>query len=258
LRRLLDQLQREGHRAISSRVQSLVGAAAPGEADLVARLPVDLLDDAQATWFGAQPPPAAQAQPDAAEDRATGGAWWIDDLRYALRYRPAGHDDPWLHAWLDTIAALPAEHADLRDAALAEFRRAGAPGGCLRCHSVEQSAAGRVTINWRGRDRLAEPRSFTHFTHRPHVAQAELADCTACHQIIRSQGESAYVGLDPLRSPSEFAPMTKAACATCHHPHAAGDACTQCHNYHVAAPLIDLRPTAAVRIGDLPDRRRGP
>lgn len=230
LRRLLDDLQEEGHGAVGYRLRELVGGRAASDADYVGRLPMELVDRVQATWLGDATPPE---EFDTVEDRRTGGGWIVDDDRLALRYRPTGHDDPLVRAWLDAAVAIPDEQASLREAVLAEFARPGAPGMCLTCHSVER-AAGRLVVNWRGRDRLREARGFTKFSHRPHLTQPELADCTHCHRVD-PQGDpsAAYTGLDPTRSASEFAAMSKSACSACHKPHAAGDACTQCHNYHV-------------------------
>ncbi|MEQ8850115.1 hypothetical protein [Botrimarina sp.] len=266
LRRLLDDLQEEGHGAVSYRIGKLSGAepdkAAPAsEADLVARLPIELVDRALATWFsGAEPPEPF----DAIEDRRTGGAWSLDDSRFTLRYRPSGHDDPWLRAWLDAIAALPSEHAALQQACLAEFARPGAPGGCIECHSVERDGD-RLTINWRGRDRLSEPRGFTRFSHRPHTAQPELADCTACHRLEEpaatpaTYATAAYTSHDPQQFTTDLAPIAKAACTPCHRPHAAGEGCTQCHNYHVEPGalkgLAGSEPKAAPTVGGLAPRR---
>lgn len=233
---LLNGLQEEGHGAIAYRLRSLLGDTTAAEADYVGRLPIELIDRIQATWLGGKQPPAPY---DAIEDRTTGGGWRIDDQRLTLAYRPTGHDDPLLKVWLDAIVALPEEHAGLREACLEEFARAGAPGGCLDCHSVEAKATGGFLINWRGRDRLAEPRGFTHFSHRPHLVQPELSDCRHCHEIDEATSRpTAYSGADPSRFASEFVGLSKAACVQCHQPHAAGDSCTQCHNYHVDPPGI--------------------
>lgn len=229
LLRLLEEVQEEGHGAIATRLGELTGRDA-AMADLVARLPVELIDRIQATWLGDRAPPEPF---DAIEDRTAGGGWRVEDDRLQLTYRPTGHDDPFLRAWLDAIAALPPERAALRDACLAEFSRPGAPGGCLECHSVEQ-AGDLLTINWRGRDRLNEPRGFTKFSHRPHLIQPELATCTHCHQLDpQREATVGYTGNDPHRFSSEFVTLSKSACVECHRPHAAGDRCTQCHNYHV-------------------------
>lgn len=237
LRTLLNELQEEGHGAIAYRLEQLSGRndLDARTADLVGRLPIELIDRAQASWFGDAATPEAY---DAVEDRRIGGGWSLDDDRFALRYRPIGHDDPLVRAWLDAIVSLPEERAALRDACLAEFTRPSAPGGCFECHSVERSTKGELVVNWSGRDRLAEPRGFTKFSHRPHLVQPELSDCTHCHRLDESStGSRSYVGADPTRFTSEFVSLTKAACVECHRPHAAGDRCTQCHNYHVDAAV---------------------
>lgn len=230
LQRLLDEVQEEGHSAIAYRLRKLLDGAAGSDADYVGHLPVELIDRIQATWLGDAPPPE---EFDAVEDRRTGGGWLVDDDRLTLLYRPTGHDDPLVRAWLDAIVALPDQYAGVREACLAEFRRPGAPGMCFECHSIEQSPSG-LTVNWRGRERLTEPRGFTHFSHRPHLVQPELANCTHCHQIdAGADPRSAYASFDATRPASEFVSLSKSACIQCHQPHAAGDSCTQCHNYHV-------------------------
>ncbi|TWT96893.1 hypothetical protein Pla108_26680 [Botrimarina colliarenosi] len=234
LKRLLSDLQEEGHGAIAYRLRTLLGHKVKAEADYVGRLPIELVDRIQGTWLGAAAPPE---EFDAVEDRRTGGGWSVDDQQLTLRYRPTGHDDELVRAWLDAIVALPDQYTALREACLAEFRRPGAPGACFDCHSIDQTPAG-FAVNWRGRERLDEPRGFTRFSHRPHLVQPELADCTHCHRIDATADPSrAYAGFDPARPASEFAALSTAACASCHKPHAAGDSCTQCHNYHVETPL---------------------
>lgn len=230
LKRLLAETQEEGHSAIAYRLRSLLGANARPEAEYVSHLPVEFIDRIQTTWLGDVAPPE---EFDAIEDRTTGGGWSIDDERLELLYRPTGHDDPLVRAWLDAIVTLPEEYADVRDACLAEFRRPGAPGMCFECHSIDQTSTG-LAINWSGRDRLNEPRGFTKFSHRPHLVQPELANCTHCHRInATADPGSAYASFDASRPASEFAALSKTACIQCHKPQAASESCTQCHNYHV-------------------------
>jgi len=250
LRSLLDELQEEGHSNLDYRLRKL-SASAPLPRpmnEFVARLPVELVDHLQSAWFAQGE--ATTPRFDEVEDRRTGGGWWVDDRTHSLRYRPTGHDDPFLRAWLDLVAALPAEHAALRDACLADFAKPGAPGQCLECHLVEGASDGRKVVHWNGRDRLNEPRAFTKFSHRPHLTQPELGDCTHCHRsgAIPDTGATASqqsrVVLVSAESPpaADFAPIVKGSCTECHRPHAAGDHCTQCHHYHVS-PLatIDAR-----------------
>ncbi|WP_146574526.1 hypothetical protein [Botrimarina hoheduenensis] len=233
LRSLLDELQEEGHEALHYRVRTLLGKRAGSVEDYVGRLPVELIDELQGVWFGRLEPAPAY---DAIEDRRTGGGWQLDHQSHTLAYHPTGHDDPLVRAWIDLAIRLPEEQADLRDTVLSEWQRPGAPGGCFECHRIETTPTG-LAVNWQGRQRLTEPRGFTRFSHRPHLLQPKLADCTHCHQTnaqraaLVSNGGSASTP-----SAGDFVVLSKSACVECHQPHAAGDSCTQCHNYHVASP----------------------
>lgn len=250
--RLFDDLQEEGHGAIAARLRTLLGEPTGQEADYVGRLPPELIDRLQATWLGNKTPPEPF---DAIEDRSSGGGWLIDDERLTLAYRPTGHDDPLVRAWLDAIVALPADLTPLRDACLAEFTRPGAAGGCFECHSLEHNRQGELLVNWSGRNRLAEPASFTRFSHRPHVLQPELADCSTCHAIDpTSSPATTYTGWDPSQFASEFVALGKSACVQCHQPHAAGDACTQCHNYHVSPAALARDFADSARAAEDSDR----
>ena len=230
---LAAELQEEGHSNFQYRLEQVADSEINSDklASLVRGLPIEFVDQMQTFWFG----DTQSTEPfDEVEDRRTAGGWTIDHQLFTLRYRPSGHDDPFLRAWLDLLVSLPEQHRQLRDACLAEMKRPGAPGQCLSCHSVDKSEQGALTINWSGRNRLIEPRSFTHFSHRPHLKQPALADCTQCHTIDPTADLSAsYAGYDPTHVVPQFMGIQKKMCAECHKPHAAGDHCSQCHNYHV-------------------------
>jgi hypothetical protein len=166
---------------------------------------------------------------------APAGSWFRDDATFSIRYRPAAHADPVLTSWLEMIAA--ASHGTRQSLALEAFKEWTTPtsaGLCATCHSIEQPAAGRLDINWRGNNRAATPRMFTKFSHGPHLVLPDLTDCTACHAIDAGVARAdTYAGWDPSRFASEFLPISKQSCATCHTSKAAGDNCQQCHNYHV-------------------------
>jgi nitrate/TMAO reductase-like tetraheme cytochrome c subunit len=69
--------------------------------------------------------------------------------------------------------------------------------------------------------------------------------------------KSDYVGgfganRDPRVFHSNFSPMTKSSCTSCHQPALAGAGCQQCHNYHTG-DLKSLRLKAAeYRAADKP------
>jgi hypothetical protein len=75
---------------------------------------------------------------------------------------------------------------------------------------------------------------LTKFSHGPHLILPQLAYCTHCHAIDDSRDVAdSYANWNPRQFASEFAPLSKQQCASCHTAKAAGDQCQQCHNYHV-------------------------
>ena len=237
---LMDELQEEGHEALSYRLGALLGSPMTDTLrdDLLRGLPVELIDHAQSAWLEGVDPDEPF---DAVTDRRTAGGWFAEDETRTIRYRPSGHDDPFLRAWIDLAVALPPEHRALRDKCLEEFSSPDSPGQCLTCHTIDRLRDGSLSVNWSGRDRLNEPRGFTHFSHRPHVLQPELSDCTSCHTIdpAAAQGAVSTVIGDPREFRSDFVALRKSACVDCHQPHAAGDHCSQCHNYHVSPMAVE-------------------
>jgi hypothetical protein len=165
---------------------------------------------------------------------AAGGAWSRDDAALAIRYRPAAHADPVLSAWLDVLARTPnLESRPVAAAMFKELTKATAPGLCASCHSIEQNAAGALMVNWTASDRSAQPRTFTKFSHGPHLVLPQLENCASCHAVSDSANSAANTDSDPRQFVSDFKPMAKQQCAECHTKSAAGDACQSCHNYHV-------------------------
>lgn len=246
MRKLVSEIATNGHEAILQRASHIHPAAdrrqsiAPNltmglKTGLATGLPIDMLARIQQTWFG-----RSQANPDSsgaiqqASLHASGG-WFVDDATLSLRYKPSGHGDPFLKSWITLAASLGDEHRDLREAALAELASANSTGQCASCHSIEQTSLGTLTVNWHALDPRDKPRQFTRFTHRPHLAQPELADCAHCHKISQQSPTSlaSYSSRKPTQFTSQFEPISKSACVECHQPKAAGGACTQCHNYHV-------------------------
>jgi hypothetical protein len=70
--------------------------------------------------------------------------------------------------------------------------------------------------------------------------------CSTCHVLdIKSDYVGGFgVNRDPRVFHSNFSPMTKSSCTTCHQPALAGASCQQCHNYHTG-DLRSLRLKAA-------------
>jgi hypothetical protein len=223
LKSLVDDLAARGDAALAERLQAILGRA-PTAAELdaaLAKLPPALLADYRDRWFA-----------DGARDAAAIGAWSRDDATLSLRYKPAGHADPWLRGWLDLLAsAATGPRAAVAEPLLRAALRPTAPGQCGSCHSVERDAAGRLAIPWRPREPGGEFPGLTRFSHAPHLLQDALRDCSACHAIA-PHSPAADATDDPRQFVADFAPLTTAACTACHTPSAAGSSCTQCHAYH--------------------------
>jgi len=175
----------------------------------------------------ATPPTLALAD---AEQRVSTGGWYRRDETYTLYYRPGGHSDPFLTAWLDTTVR------DTAPTATAIFAQLSAPdaiGLCLKCHTVDETPHG-TRVNWRTRQPQPEKHEFTKFKHSAHFSLVGDQGCMTCHIM---DGESQYpkafgANRNPAIFHGNFVPITKDSCASCHRPGEAGMDCLLCHNYH--------------------------
>ena len=232
---------------------------------LTGGLSADTLRSAVANWFvGSKTATPAQATPATSVNSiqsksdqtlsatlAPAGDWYRDDSSFSIRYRPRAHADPVLATWLDALAGTPG--LDKKPVAAAMFKdlsKATAPGLCASCHSVERAAHDELLVNWQARDRTKEPRGFTKFSHGPHLLIPQLADCTSCHGIEgKAATTTAYTDLDPAKFVSDFTPMAKQQCSSCHTAAAAGNACQSCHNYHVDGSNLAPRDLSGAQPG---------
>jgi hypothetical protein len=238
LRAIVNELADQGEPAIAARLKTLLGREPKTEevASLSGRLSPETMKAVRDEWFGATGNATSNnAAANDEEEKGTSapGSWKGDQNSLALRYRPTGHADPWLRAWLDVLAeGASGSHGKLIEPLLQQAMKPTAPGQCGSCHSLDR-IDGKFVIQWRTLDVEREPRGFTRFNHAPHIVQPKAGDCANCHQFAVGAGFMAsYAECDPHRFTSGFAPMSKAACAACHTSAAAGDSCTQCHRYH--------------------------
>jgi len=149
------------------------------------------------------------------------GIWVADDTTLTLRYFPTGHADRTVAAWLDVSTSA----GSFTEPWTGQFNNPKAQGLCLQCHQK-----GNEGFAWNPAETKA--RSFTKFSHRPHLIQPQLADCSHCHKL-NSPGPQ-FVGQQPSPThATDFVPLQKLSCVQCHQASAAGDRCTQCHRYHV-------------------------
>ena len=239
IRVLVNELADRGQVAIAERMHAVLGReiSTPELEALSGRLSPDVADAYRNRWFKREVNSVDQAAAarTGQHEKVQAGGWLRDDASLSLRYRPIGHADPWLRAWLDVLAeAASGPHAALAEPMLRAALNPTAPGHCGSCHSIERDRGGRLAIQWRPFDPEKERRGLTHFNHGPHLVAPETGDCTSCHQVATHATSASYAGDDPRQFHADFAPMAKAVCAACHTPHAGGDGCAQCHSYHAA------------------------
>ncbi len=205
-------------------------AAVADPDDLLADLPSEVATTPTTGVTAATPPPPAALEFDPAEDRVASGGWYKSDDTYALYYRPGGHEDSFLTAWLDGTADKPAPTARK---IFQQLSAGDAPGMCMKCHTVDRTAAA-TTVNWRAARPAPEVRLFTTFKHTAHFSLMGDQGCATCHTIATGAdyAGSFRANLDPAVFRSNFAPLTKNICTACHQPAKAGESCQMCHNYH--------------------------
>ena len=171
-----------------------------------------------------------------------------------LRYRPTGHGDPVLRAWVDFAvgsANLGAKKGRGSAAVLAAFRpRAmtdskpvAGVGGCLSCHAVSRLAASakdgageqRLVAEWR--QEPASRRPLVRYDHRPHIdLLGKTPKCGICHER-RDDAKIAkmFEAFDIDVAGGNFAPIKKQTCAECHTSGEVRNDCQLCHEYHTEA-----------------------
>ncbi|MEP6820865.1 MAG: hypothetical protein ABI946_00785 [Chthoniobacterales bacterium] len=223
----------------------------------------DLLD---ASVSSTPPPispgsPAPEAIP--AEQWVSAGGWYRPRDSFTLFYRPVGHADPFLVAWLTAAARLQSQSPS-GDAhtALEKLSDPQSPGLCFKCHTTEASSA-VTTVNWKPAQPDAAGRPFTTFDHSTHFSLVGDQGCQTCH-TLNAKSEypkffTSQAGGDTpgaaMKFQSNFAPISKMLCAECHQPRVAGDGCIICHRYHAApkaGKLAEIGTFHTAKIGKQP------
>ncbi|MFI4987079.1 MAG: hypothetical protein ACHQF3_06545 [Alphaproteobacteria bacterium] len=212
-------------------------AILPGSGSLLGASPAPEQQPAASASAAGQTAEAAAAEKPQPVDGETwsafGGGWYRVD--YTLYYRPAGHADGFIRAWLDTTGA----HAQDEEGPAAHLFSAladpAAAGACSKCHSVDRTSDGARLVNWHARRLNTEEHEFnTTFPHAKHLSLFADDGCKACHKLDSQAGYMAsYKGLDPQKFATAFRPIGRELCATCHVAGQAGDSCVTCHNYHI-------------------------
>ncbi len=193
---------------------------------------------APATTSTPAPAPEAKAP---AEWVAVGG-WFRPADSFTLYYRPTGHADTFLYAWLNTAAQLAEKSAPSATDVFRQMADPQAVGLCLKCHSVKTSD-GLTQVNWLPAEAQPHQKSFTTFRHTTHLYLFGNTACETCHKINPKaepvkffRGETgALADRDPTHFLSNFSPLSKTLCIECHQPKIAGDSCLLCHRYHAGS-----------------------
>ena len=80
-----------------------------------------------------------------AEEWTVAGGWYRPDS-FTIFYRPSGHADPFLAAWLTSTAEISTVSALARDA-FQKLADPQAPGLCMKCHTADRTSTA-ITVNW--------------------------------------------------------------------------------------------------------------
>ncbi len=160
--------------------------------------------------------------------------WKRSEFGQQLLYAPRGHADPFVTVWIDRMTRSDYRSPDTsapRDDLRKTVLELPMVQNCMSCHLHRSDGA----IQWKT-PTTTPVKQLTRFSHRPHLVQPELQDCQHCHapssgDDASSQASTAMTGV--ITATSDFQPIVKASCTSCHRPQGASDRCLECHNYHV-------------------------
>ena len=164
---------------------------------------------------------------------AEAGGWYRED--FTLRYRPSGHADGFVRAWLDLSGSVAdAPGAEAAGSIFEGLAAPESPGSCVKCHSVDANADGTRTVNWHARRPEPDFKPFTAFSHTAHFSLLDESGCVSCHALDPgADTASGYADRDAATFVRGFKPVERRICVQCHTGEAAGEGCLTCHNYHV-------------------------
>jgi hypothetical protein len=197
------------------------------------------------------PPPV---EPKPAEEWVEAGGWYRPKESFTIFYRPSGHADKFLVAWLTVAAQLAGSDSEPPDV-FQQIADPQAPGVCMKCHTADRTE-NRITINWLPAHAEPNAHPFTVFKHTAHFSLMGDQGCQRCHALNPDSTYSKYFTTDvssPKRDPhrfqSNFRPLSKELCAECHRPRVAGDGCLMCHQYHVGTFVAKLAGGGKIQAG---------
>lgn len=165
------------------------------------------------------------------------------DGNQALRYVAREHGDEVLKAWLEVVVRLARQHPDENRQALAAetleqlLDASEGPGACGKCHTAGITSSDASSLDsggWGFRDSVE--RRHTIYAHAPHLNLLGREEaCRNCHTLNPDADYQAYFS-DGERQPnqfvSNFSPIRKSTCDSCHKPAKVRFDCQLCHTYH--------------------------
>jgi hypothetical protein len=196
----------------------------------------------------------AKPTPEATDETtwmATG--WFRAKDGFTLSYRPSGHGDPFLAAWFNAAGVVRSSGSGIMQTLAAP----SGPGSCAKCHTVDQVPNAGMRVNWTASRPEANAHPFTKFSHTTHLSLMTEKGCQTCHVLNPSSKFATFfqptdatdpttVNHDPTHFESNFAPLPKMQCGSCHTPRIAGDSCLRCHNYHTGTFATDMSQVARI------------
>jgi len=216
--------------------------ASSTEADPGADPDADAADDADAAPEAAPAAAPIETAVDA-ESWAEYGGWYRQD--YAIIYRPVGHKDRFIYAWLNlTGPSAPKGDTGPPAQVFDRLTSKDAQGQCTKCHSVDDVKGKGRKLNWGPASISTKYGRFTNFVHEPHFGVLENRGCLTCHSLEKgAQYLKSYESGDPQDFVSNFSPVKKDLCQTCHTQNAARQDCLLCHKYHVGGVITPIMNT---------------
>ena len=171
------------------------------------------------------------------------GGWYRKD--YAILYKPTGHADIFMRAWLDFSGhAFGSKGAKLAGPVFQLLADKSAQGQCTKCHSVDAGAGKSRRVQWGASSIVDKQQRFTKFTHEPHFQLLDGRGCLTCHEMGKvKKFDKSYQSLNPAALQPNFKQVKKQVCATCHKSTAARQDCVLCHDYHVAPMSTPITTT---------------
>ena len=239
LTRLWGSMARSGTDALAELVPPPADAAKKQRADaLYAGLSGQVAREAGSAWSAGRTLAATGGKPDA-PGWATGEN---SEGNPSLYYRPAGHADPVLKAWIETLRAA-LQDKDAKKRALAKeamndfLDSQTGPGACGKCHSaaLRSVSPDRNSAAWgyTGPD----TRPLTRYGHTEHLGLVDHdAGCTTCHELNAASKYAKYFtgkASAPASYESNFSGIRKETCVECHREDQVNSACQVCHTYHL-------------------------